>query len=81
MSAATEDGDSVVFAQLTDADRVDDPVGDCRWCQALFGHGDQRNASVRAGHDLTGRLVQLRVVILPVAVLTVVAAVLAEMLG
>ncbi|MEU8032985.1 hypothetical protein AB0C13_30860 [Streptomyces sp. NPDC049099] len=82
-----EDGDSMAFARLTDASRptdasrLDDRGGDCRWCRALFGYGDQRHASARAGHDLTRRLVQLRMVILPVAVLTVVAAVLAEMLG
>ncbi|MER6026169.1 hypothetical protein [Streptomyces sp. NPDC001851] len=76
-----EDGDGTAFAQPADASRPDDRGGECRWCRALFGHGDQRRPSARPGHDLAGLLLQLRRVILPVAVLTVVAAVLAEMLG
>jgi hypothetical protein len=82
MNAAKDDGPGVAFAQLTGAYWLDDPGGDCLWCGALLGmRSEQRHSSTGAGHGIADRLVRLRVVIVPVAALTVVAAVVVGVLA
>ncbi|WP_369243629.1 hypothetical protein [Streptomyces sp. R41] len=78
MSGVSNGEDSVVYAQLNGAYWLDASGGECRWCSELF---TGRQASAGAGHGMPGRWGRLRVVILPVAVLTVAAALLVGVLA
>jgi hypothetical protein len=75
MSLLMDDGDRVLFAQLTDAYWLDDTSTDCRECRFLAGRQEDA-APVGAGHvvDLPG---WLRLVMLLIALITVTAAAVA----
>lgn len=75
-------GDGQTFAQLDGAYWLNDAGGGCVRCQALFGAGgDELPEPVAAVSHLEGGLALSRVVILPVAVLTVTAALLVAVFG
>ncbi|MFF8868019.1 hypothetical protein ACF08B_38960 [Streptomyces sp. NPDC015139] len=70
-----------MFAQLTGAYRLSEiSTAECRWCDDLFSRpSDQLSAgTVR---ELSKRMLRVRLAMLPVAVLTVAAAVLVGMLS
>lgn len=83
MTTCDEDRPSVVFAQVPGASWPDDE-GDCRWCSILLGPGfaagparARREAPRRTGHwtkGLRAWIERMRMVILPAAVLTILAA-------
>ncbi|MEN8655564.1 hypothetical protein ABCR94_34570 [Streptomyces sp. 21So2-11] len=84
---AADDGAPVVFARLAGAYWLDRESDDCPWCRALLAAGDQEAAvpagnAVRAARDAVSAFSQrARAVMLPVAVTTVVSALLAVVLA
>ncbi|MFB9506496.1 hypothetical protein ACFFS2_14725 [Streptomyces aurantiacus] len=83
MTTCDEEGPSVVFAQVPGASWPGDE-GDCRWCSILLGPGSaagpaaaERAPERRTEHRAEGSrtwLERTRLVILPVAAITVLAA-------
>ncbi|MFJ9909736.1 hypothetical protein ACIRVK_44285 [Streptomyces sp. NPDC101152] len=82
MSAVHDDGNGVVFVQLSGAYWLDTERGECRECGALFAPDSSQRAATAGERWSTGSgLGRLYVVILPVAVLTFTAAVLLGVLS
>ncbi len=65
----------MVFAQLSGAYWLEGTAGACRQCEVLFGNGGVRAGSAGGHWEAAPGWERLRVVMLPVAVLTVTVAV------
>ncbi|WP_432174319.1 hypothetical protein [Streptomyces sp. Tue6028] len=77
MSAVRDDGAGAVYAELTGAYWLEDAGDDCRWCRELLPlQGGKRQPAADEGPDAADWLTRLRRAVLPVAVLTVAAALL-----
>ncbi len=77
VSAVRDDGAGAVYAELTGAYWLEDAGDECRWCRELLRlQGGKRQPAADEGPDAADWLTRLRRAVLPVAVLTVAAALL-----
>ncbi len=71
----------MVFAELAGAYWLSQDGAQCQWCTELFSQQSGQEEQPGMGTGLDSRMLRLRLAILPIAVLTVTAAVIVGRLG